>query len=574
MDYEREQARLLTLWEEAEDDAMPIEDYDDDEFSDEEDKIENREEDSESEQDLENEDEITPPSQKKIRREPMFLGRDNLTEWKKHKPSVKVRTRSKNIVTHLPGVKGPARSVSTVIDCWKCFFDENILNIIVDHTNHFISEKQYSNEYRTATPTDLTEMKALLGLLYLAAVRKVNNLNCADLWKTNGTSIELFRLTMSLERFRFLIRHIRFDNKRTREDRQKIDKLAAIREMFEIFVTNCKNNYTPSEYTTVDEMLAGFKGKCNFRQYIPSKPNKYGIKIFALVDAKMFYTQNLEVYVGKQPDGPFANSNSGQAIVERMVEPIVNSGRNVTVDNWFTSIELCESLLEKKLTVVGTIKKNKRQIPREFVEGKNRSVGSSMFGFHKNGTLVSFIPKKGKNVLMISTMHDDDTIDVNTGKPEMIMMYNDTKGGVDVVDKLCAGYDCARATRRWPMVIFYRLLNVAGTNAFVVFNSNNPDANMLRRHFLENLSFALIEDHVKRRLTIQQTPRTTQMRIREILNIKSEAQPQDEEKLYGRCTYCGTKKSRKTKYKCKKCTKFMCLEHINAICGDCLQNIE
>jgi hypothetical protein len=41
---------------------------------------------------------------------------------------------------------------------------------------------------------------------------------------------------------------------------------------------------------TIDEMLVGFPGKCSFRQYIPSKPNKYGLKILALCDAKMFYT--------------------------------------------------------------------------------------------------------------------------------------------------------------------------------------------------------------------------------------------------------------------------------------------
>lgn len=47
-------------------------------------------------------------------------------------------------------------------------------------------------------------------------------------------------------------------------------------------------------------------------------------------------------------------------------------------------------------------------------------------------------------------------------KPEIILHYNDTKSGVDVVDKLCASYNVARATRKWPMVIFYHLLNTAG----------------------------------------------------------------------------------------------------------------
>ena len=65
-------------------------------------------------------------------------------------------------------------------------------------------------------------------------------------------------------------------------------------------------------------MLAAFRGRCGFRQYIPSKPDKYGIKFFALVDAKSFFTSNLEVYVGTQPDGPYKVSNSPGDVVERL----------------------------------------------------------------------------------------------------------------------------------------------------------------------------------------------------------------------------------------------------------------
>ena len=58
----------------------------------------------------------------------------------------------------------------------------------------------------------------------------------------------------------------------------------------------------------------------------------------------------------------------------------------------------------------------------------------------------------------------------------MIVDYNSTKGGVDTVDKLCAGYDVARNTRRWPMVIFYALLNVAGINSMVIYHCHNEKA--------------------------------------------------------------------------------------------------
>ncbi|KRY04854.1 hypothetical protein T01_11867 [Trichinella spiralis] len=38
--------------------------------------------------------------------------------------------------------------------------------------------------------------------------------------------------------------------------------------------------YNPSENVTVDERLYPFKGRCQFRQYMPKKPAKYGIKFW------------------------------------------------------------------------------------------------------------------------------------------------------------------------------------------------------------------------------------------------------------------------------------------------------
>jgi hypothetical protein len=86
------------------------------------------------------------------------------------------------------------------------------------------------------------------------------------------------------------------------------------------------------ELVTIDEKLEKFRGNCPFRQYSARKPRKYGIKIYALVDSRNFYTQNLEIYAGKQPEGPYQLSNSAADVVERMISPISGSGRNVTVD--------------------------------------------------------------------------------------------------------------------------------------------------------------------------------------------------------------------------------------------------
>ncbi|XP_063931853.1 piggyBac transposable element-derived protein 4-like [Zophobas morio] len=256
---------------------------------------------------------------------------------------------------------------------------------------------------------------------------------------------------MSLQRFRFLLRSLRF-HIRTRSIRKKTDKLAPIRDIFQGFVNKCSEFYQVSEQCTIDEMLEKFRGKCSFRQYIPTKPGKYGIKIYSLADAQNFYTLNMEIYCGKKPENsPYQTENSASSLVQRLIVPISNSGRNVTCDNVFTSISLAKDLLQNhNLTLVGTLRKNKKEIPPVFLATKERPLFSSMFAYGEHSLLLSYVPRKNKNILMLSTAHDTDDINADSGErclPEVISFYNKHKGGVDVVDKLKSLYSVSRMTQ-------------------------------------------------------------------------------------------------------------------------------
>jgi hypothetical protein len=95
-------------------------------------------------------------------------------------------------------------------------------------------------------------------------------------------------------------------------------------------------------------------------------------------------------------------------------------------------------------------------------------------------------------------MHEKGSLDNFTKKPEIIMDYNNTKGGVeDTVDTICATYTVSRITKRWPCVIFYSLMNIAGINAQVLYAFSKPnDASNRRRIFLKNLSMSLMKEHL------------------------------------------------------------------------------
>ncbi|XP_069685978.1 piggyBac transposable element-derived protein 4-like [Periplaneta americana] len=425
--------------------------------------------DSNSEQDNEEEDDDYGDGDERlmsINDGNCYTGRDNTTIWQEEPVSLRGRRRAQNIVIHLPGPKRAAKNARTHTECFDCFIDQTIINVIVRCTNIYIEKvKRNYGRDRDCKLTNDVEIRALLGILYLAGALKSGRLNVRELWDKNGTGIESIYLTMTYNRFQFLLRCLRFDNIHDRQERKEIDKLAAVREVFELFVQNSQRCYIPSEYVTTDEQLVAFRGRCPMKVYIPTKPAKYGIKIFAMVDVKTYYTHNLEIYAGIQPDGPFHQSNSAHAVVKRLVHPIKGTGRNVTTDNWFTSIPLCLDLLENdKITLVGTLKKNKREIPPHFTTTQDREVNSTLFGFNENCTIISYVPKKNKTVLALSTMHYDKAMDEETGgsqKPEIIFFYNRTKCAVDVLDQLCSAYDVSRNSRRWPLTIFFDIQNIA-----------------------------------------------------------------------------------------------------------------
>lgn len=126
------------------------------------------------------------------------------------------------------------------------------------------------------------------------------------------------------------------------------------------------------------------------------------------------------------------------------------------------------------------------------MKNKARVVGTSLFAFKEFLTLVSYVPKKNKAVILVSTKHHDSKINNLTNKPEIIMDYNKYKGtkvfyktyfyyskisnvigGVDTFDHLVALNSCRRKTNKWPFNVFMFMVDAAAQNAFAMFKLQN-----------------------------------------------------------------------------------------------------
>lgn len=512
---------------------------------------------------------------------PVLIGR-NGRQWSSIARPM-AQTAAANVLTQTEGLTAVGQKCESISKSFHFFFTTDMILLIVRETNRRANKcvHDWNEAHQNEDPkhmwidTDEVEVAAFIGLLIQAGVQKSASESLEEVWSSKyGRPI--FRATMSQTRFKELLRFCRFDNFATRDARLASDKLAPIRDLWEMFQVMLPRVYRPGSDITVDEQLVATRGRCGFRQYIPSKPGKYGIKIFWACDSLTSYPLKGEVYVGRQP-GAAANANNVTDLVKRLVKPWQNTGRNVTMDNYFTSCDLAIDLLAVRTTVVGTMRKNRVQIPKELLPNRQRLKMSSIFCFDPQLTLTSYVPKKGKAVILLSSMHHDAAIDVdNANKPEIIMHYNKTKSGVDNLDHLVGFYSCKRKVRRWPMTIFFNILDCASVAAYVTWTAKNPCWNQnnthKRRLFLRELAEALVADNLQRRY---QNPQMMQGQVRlafKALGFQSLAvQAAAVQTAPGqkRCVLCPRTSDRKTKSRCTTCSLPCCLDHGRVVCENC-----
>lgn len=189
------------------------------------------------------------------------------------------------------------------------------------------------------------------------------------------------------------------------------------------------------------------------------------------------------IYTGKLPDA-VPEKRQGQRVVLDLVKDL--KGRNITCDNFFTTLNSAMELLKRKSTI-GTVRSNQTFQPAAMKqEIRRRPVFSSNFYFHENVSLVQYAPKTFKNVTIMSSLRHSKTTSTGEKKlPEMIAFYNQPKTGVDTLDQMVGSYTTKRKTNRWPFALFGNMIDVAGVNAYVLWNEANPERNknkLFKRH--------------------------------------------------------------------------------------------
>ncbi|KAK9530196.1 hypothetical protein VZT92_011716 [Zoarces viviparus] len=151
--------------------------------------------------------------------------------------------------------------------------------------------------------------------------------------------------TMILNRWEAIKKALYFNNNEERQEEN--DPIYKIRPL----VTHLNSKLTSipmSENLAVDEQMIPFKGRNRIKQYLPSKPKKWGYKIPVLAGSDGV-PHNFEIYTGRVVQPPeLADIGASGNVVLRLAQPKPKQENyKLFFDNWFTSVPLVLTLAQQ-----------------------------------------------------------------------------------------------------------------------------------------------------------------------------------------------------------------------------------
>ncbi|XP_033222609.1 uncharacterized protein LOC117176468 [Belonocnema kinseyi] len=146
-----------------------------------------------------------------------------------------------------------------------------------------------------------------------------------------------------------------------------------------------------------------------------------------------------------------------------------------------------------------------------------------------------------------------------------------TKGGTDLFDQFCHRYSTTRKPYRWPLRVFYGMIDQSGVNSCALYNFNYVNERLPHRQFLIQLSAGLLEPFLRRRLTNVTLQRSLKACIISMLGIDVPPPQERSDQLPKRlrCHFCDTNLDKKTNTACIVCQVPICRHHRRSVCTSC-----
>ena len=221
------------------------------------------------------------------------------------------------------------------------------------------------------------------------------------------------------------------------------------------------------------------------------------------------------MYIGKVAGRDVTQHGLGYDVVVRLMEPFLNQGYHLYIDNFYTSSALVKYLFEQGVPTTGTIRENSRGFSANMKNGSQWSKASNVnrgsMRWERDPPILVLQWLDNKVVSMLTTIENaNDSLQVKRKtrtagvwstkvirQPQAIATYNKYMNAVDRSDQKLATNNVLRKCIKWWKTLFFHLIDIAVVNGFILFQEHQaqfPDVEELHRpsefslvHFREEI---------------------------------------------------------------------------------------
>ena len=356
----------------------------------------------------------------------------------------------------------------------KCTGLDGLFSLVRDES------QRYAMQNGRVFETNDEELAAFLGVIFVMGINKLPSLKLY--WATDeGLGNALIKNTMTRQRYMDILQNLHFaDNTQTLPPKTcpTFDRAWKVRPFLDHLQRHFMSSLEPEAQQSVDEHMCKFKGRSILRQYMKNKPIKWGFKFWFRCGSKSGYLYQFDIYTGRKEQ---TEHGLGESVVLRLCEPLQNSFCQVFFDNFFNSPNLMVELLQKGIYATGTVRKNRCNMPKTFVDDKGMKRGDS--DCVQSHDIVALKWMNTRSVILLSNIEDPTKITTVErrvkGKPDkaripcpaIVKSHNASMGGVDLLDQMKVYYQLDRKSKfRFYLRIFFDLMDVSVVNSLYIYN--------------------------------------------------------------------------------------------------------
>ena len=220
-------------------------------------------------------------------------------------------------------------------DFFKLFFTEVVVASIAAFTNtyawlHILDFPSYGDEHGAWEDTNVEETYHLIALLlYMGLCR----FPCErDYYRVTSLYHGNWARAMIPSRHRFfgLMQFFHVVDPLTENPQ---DRLRKIRYLYDHLKMASRQLMIPYQVLSVDERMIRSKGRFIFKQYLPKKPTKWGVKMFALCDVKTSYLLDFNIYTGQEEHDNGLNASTNAVL--SLCNGLDHQGYVMYTDNYY-----------------------------------------------------------------------------------------------------------------------------------------------------------------------------------------------------------------------------------------------